>query len=92
MPTAKRNGPPCWWAIAAATAELVVTQFEGCRPEWCNCVWGLFGENDTVAHYESLFQAYYSTVYHFSGAYTPTPEKVTKWYVPLAEEMQKNIE
>lgn len=92
MPTAKRNGPPCWWAIAAATAELVVTQFEGCRPEWCNRVWGLFGENDTVAHYEPLFQEHYPTVYHFPGAHAPTPEEVKKWYAPLAMEMLKSIE
>ena len=91
MPTAKRNGPTCWWAIATATAELVATQFEGCRPEWRNRVWGLFGENDTVAHYEPLFQEHYPTVYHFPGAHAPTPEEVKKWYAPLAMEMLKSI-
>ena len=68
-------------------ATLVKTQFDGCRPEWRNRVWGLFGENDTIAHYESMFAEHYPTVYHFPGGHAPTPEEVKEWYAPLAEKL-----
>lgn len=68
-------------------ATLVKTQFDGCRPEWRNRVWGLFGENDTIAHYEPMFAEHYPTVYHFPGGHAPTPEEVKEWYAPLAEKM-----
>lgn len=68
-------------------AALVATQFDGCRPAYRDRVWGLFGENDTVAHYESMFREHYPTVYHFPGGHAPTVEEVKEWYAPLAEKM-----
>ncbi len=50
-------------------------------------VWGLFGEHDTLAHFEPLFLKHYTTAYHFPGAHTPTAEEVKTWYVPLVEQL-----
>ena len=46
-------------------------------------IWGLFGDNDTLAHFEPLFLEHYDTSFHFPGAHTPTAEEVQKYYVPL---------
>jgi hypothetical protein len=50
-------------------------------------VWGLFGEQDTLAHYEPLFLQHYNVTHHFPGGHTPTPEEVKTWYIPLIEKM-----
>ncbi len=50
-------------------------------------VWGLFGEQDTLAHYEPLFLEHYTKSFHFPGAHTPTAEEVKTWYVPLVEQL-----
>lgn len=50
-------------------------------------VWGLFGEQDTLAHFEPLFLEHYTTSFHFPGAHTPTAEEVRTWYVPLVEQL-----
>jgi hypothetical protein len=47
----------------------------------------LFGEQDTLAHFEPLFLQHYTHSFHFPGNHTPTAEEVQKWYVPLAEQM-----
>lgn len=66
-------------------ADLQQHQWDSCRPENRDKVWGLFGENDTVARYEPLFREHYPQVYHFPGAHTPTPDEVRQYYAPLAE-------
>lgn len=68
-------------------AELEAKQFDGCNPSSKDCIWGLFGEQDTLAHFEPLFLKHYSHSFHFPGGHTPTAEEVRTWYVPLAEEM-----
>ncbi len=68
-------------------ARLERCQFDGCTPYYKDKVWGLFGERDTLAHYEPLFAAHYSHVFHFPGGHTPTAEEVRGWYVPLVERM-----
>ena len=52
-----------------------------------DCVWGLFGENDTLAHFEPLFLKYYHNSFHFPGAHTPTAEQFKTWYCPLIEKL-----
>lgn len=66
-------------------AKLERNQFDGCTPESKDLVWGLFGEHDTLAHYEPLFLEHYSQSYHFPGGHTPTEEEVRTWYIPLVE-------
>lgn len=68
-------------------AALQRHQWDHCRPEYRDRVWGLFGQNDTVAHYESLFREHYDQVYHFPGGHTPTDEEVLTYYAPLAERL-----
>ncbi len=68
-------------------AELEAKQFDGCTPSSKDRIWGLFGEQDTLAHFEPLFLEHYSQSFHFPGGHTPTAEEVRTWYVPLAEEM-----
>ena len=68
-------------------AELEATQFHYCDPLFKDKVWGLFGGQDTLAHFEPLFLEHYNLSFHFPGAHTPTAEEVRTWYVPLIEKM-----
>ena len=68
-------------------AELERCQFDCCSPYYKDKVWGLFGEQDTLAHYEPLFLEHYNEAYHFPGGHTPTEQEVRTWYVPLIEKM-----
>ena len=68
-------------------AALEATQFDNCNPQFSDQVWGLFGEQDTLAHFEPLFLTHYSHSFHFPGAHTHTAQEVRAWYVPLAEQL-----
>ena len=50
-------------------------------------VWGIFGEQDTLAHFEPLFLEHYTHSYHFPGGHTPTAEQFKTWYCPLIEKL-----
>ena len=68
-------------------AEMEVIQFDTCDPDFQERIWGLFGEQDTLAHFEPLFLEHYKHSFHFPGGHTPTAEEVRGWYVPLAEKI-----
>ena len=68
-------------------AEMEAIQFDTCDPDFQDRIWGLFGEQDTLAHFEPLFLEHYKHSFHFPGGHTPTAEEVRGWYVPLAEKM-----
>ena len=70
-------------------ASLQAHQFDRCREDMRDKVWGLFGDNDTLAHYEPVFKEHYTHTFHFPGNHTPTAEEVGKWYVPLAERLME---
>lgn len=36
--------------------ELQNTQFDNYSPKWKDKIWGIFGEQDTLAHYEPLLK------------------------------------
>lgn len=74
-------------ALIDEFAEVQKHQFDFISPYYAEKVWGLFGENDTMAHFEPLFSKYYTHIYHFPGGHTPTAEEVKTYYAPLAEEM-----
>lgn len=74
-------------ALILEFAELEAIQFNNCNPYYKDRVWGLFGERDTLAHFEQLFLKHYSHSFHFPGGHTPTADEVYNWYVPLIEEM-----
>jgi len=50
-------------------------------------VWGIFGEQDTLAHFEPLFLERYTHSFHFPGGHTPTAEQFKTWYCPLIEKL-----
>jgi hypothetical protein len=76
-------------ALIEEFAEMETIQFNNYRPEFKDRIWGLFGEQDTLAHFEPLFLEHYTHSFHFPGAHTPTAEEVRDWYVPLAEKLLK---
>ena len=77
-------------ALVKEFAALETTQFDNCNPQSRDQVWGLFGEQDSLAHFEPLFLKYYSHSFHFPGGHTPTAQEVRTWYVPLAEKLLTN--
>jgi len=74
-------------ALINEFAELEAIQFNYCNPYYRDRIWGLFGEHDTLAHFEPLFMEHYNQSFHFPGGHTPTADEVRTWYVPLAEKM-----
>ena len=72
-------------------AEMQAHQWDDCRPKMTDRIWGLFGENDHLAHFEPLFLQHYTHAYHFPGAHTPTAEEMQEYYVPLVERLISNI-
>lgn len=72
-------------------AEMEAHQFDNYHPSHQDKVWGLFGEQDTLAHFEPLFLKYYAKSFHFPGGHTPTAEEVRTWYVPLIKKIVTEI-
>lgn len=68
-------------------AEWETIQFDHNHPYDKERIWGLFGERDTLAHFEPLFLRHYPHSFHFPGGHTPTAEEVRMWYVPLIDKM-----
>ena len=66
-------------------ASLDSAEQKQTRTEFKDKVWGLFGEKDTLAHFEPLFLEHYNQSFHFPGGHTPTADEVRTWYVPLIE-------
>lgn len=76
-------------ALIDEFAEVQRHQWDHCTPEGRERIWGLFGENDHLAHYEPLFLTHYTHAFYFPGQHTPTAEEVRMYYVPLIEELWK---
>ena len=74
-------------ALVEEFAEMEAHQFDNCTPESRSRIWGLFGDNDTLAHFEPLFLEHFDRSFHFPGGHTPTAEEVRNYYVPLIKEM-----
>lgn len=74
-------------ALVREFTEQEATQFNYCNPYYTGRVWGLFGEQDTLAHFEPTFLEHYSRSFHFPGAHTPTAGEVWSYYVPLIEQL-----
>ncbi len=64
-------------------------QFRNLSPSMASKIWGIFGDSDPIAHYESLFLAHYSRSFHFPGAHTPTADEVCEYYLPVVREMMR---
>ena len=76
-------------ALIEEFAELEAVQFDGCKPDFKDKIWGLFGERDTLAHFSPVFLEHYRNIFHFPGGHTPTEQEVKTWYAPLAEKMMR---
>ena len=74
-------------ALIEEFAELEAVQFDHCNPYYKDRVWGLFGEQDTLAHFSPLFLQHYNQAFHFPGGHTPNEQEVKTWYAPLAQKM-----
>ena len=61
-------------------AELEARQWDPSMRKLCV---GLFGEKDTLAHFESDIREHYDGIYHFPGDHTPNEFEVIKFYVPI---------
>ena len=72
--------------LIAEFAEMEAHQFDCCSPYYKDKVIGLFGEQDTLAHFEPLFREHYESAFHFPGGHTPTADEVRNCYVPLIEQ------
>ena len=71
-------------------AEVQAHQWDNSHPKLSDRIWGLFGENDHLAHFEPLFLQHYTHAYHFPGGHTPTAEEVREYYAPLAEKLMNH--
>ena len=71
---------------ACLNGRLVTKEYD-VNQNFKDRIWGLFGEKDTLAHFEPLFLQHYNRSFHFPGGHTPTAEEVRAWYVPLAEKL-----
>lgn len=72
--------------------ELQNQQFSYSNPYWKDKIWGIFGEQDTLAHYKPLFLEHYNNAFGFPGGHTPTADEVKTWYIPLIEKMLMTYE
>ena len=64
-------------------AELEARQWDNWNPSMRKLCVGLFGEKDTLAHFESDIREHYDGIYHFPGDHTPNEFEVIKFYVPI---------
>lgn len=64
-------------------AELEAHQWDNWNPSMRNLSVGLFGEKDTLAHFEPDIREHYKGIYHFPGDHTPTVEEIKCWFVPI---------
>ena len=74
-------------ALIDEFAGLQQHQWDYCQTASQKNIWGIFGENDHLAHFEPLFLKHYKYAYHFPGGHTPTAEEVRTYYAPLAEKL-----
>ena len=74
-------------SLIAEFAQLEAHQFDCTNLYYKEKVWGVFGEQDSLAHFEPTFLEHYKNAYHFPGAHTPTADEVKNWYIPLIEKM-----
>lgn len=68
-------------------AELETHQWDNWNPSMRNLCVGLFGEKDTLAHFEPEIREHYDHAFHFPGDHTPTEDEVKVWYVPRVKDI-----
>ena len=73
--------------LIAEFAEMEDHQFDNYNPCYKDKVWGIFGEQDTLARFEPMFLEHYNHAFHFPGGHTPTADEVKTWFAPLVEKL-----
>lgn len=72
-------------------AEMQKHQFD-CYDEFnCERVWGMFGSQDTLAHFKDIFLKYYSTAIDYDGPHTMTADNVRNDLVPHIRAMLDEV-
>ena len=72
--------------------EVEKIQFDNINDKFKDRVWGIFGEQDTLARFEPLYLRYYDNASHFPSAHTPTADEIRAWHVPLIEKILMAIQ
>ena len=75
--------------LVEAFEQMERVQFRCCSLYYSDKVWGIFGEQDPVAHYESEFRKHYSNVFHFPGSHTPSEQETAAYHAPLLERLME---
>lgn len=63
-------------SLADEFEELEQHQWDNWNPSMRNLSVGIFGDKDTLAHFEPDFRKHYDNAYHFPGKHMPTEEEV----------------
>ncbi len=72
-------------------AEMERHQFD-CYDEFNrDRVWGMFGSQDTIAHFRDLFCRYYPTAFGYDGPHTMTADNVRNDLVPFVHKMLAEV-
>lgn len=74
-------------SLAKEFAEVEQHQWDNWNSSLRNLCVGLFGEKDTLAHFEPEFRNHYDKAYHFPEEHTPTMNEVRERYVPRVIKM-----
>lgn len=70
-------------ALIDEFAKYEEHQFDGVTDWAKENIHGLFGEKDTLAHFEPMFREHFVHVSHFPGGHTPTVEETKEYYATL---------
>lgn len=73
-------------------AEVEKEQFNFTSPFYKDKIWGIFGDNDPIAHFEPMFLEHYENTSHFPGVHTPTADEIMTYHVPLIKKMLATFE
>lgn len=77
--------------LIAEFAEMEKHQFDCYDKFNRNRVRGMFGSKDTIAHYRSLFEKYYSITIDYEGPHTMTVDNVRNVLVPAIRSILSEI-
>lgn len=77
--------------LIAEFAGMEAHQFDCYDPFNRDRVWGMFGSQDTLAHFRNLFTEYYLKAIDFDGPHTMTAGNVRQDLVPVIKQMLAEV-
>lgn len=78
-------------ALVGEFEGMQLHQFDCYDPFNCNRVVGMFGSQDTLAHFRDVFERYYSTAIDYDGPHTMTAENVRRDLMPVIRCMLSEV-